>query len=209
LYIPTRHLHKTTTTDSAGLPAPGAAIAPSTALRASFRCLRPGEEPEGPVCSAVVMEYCDCGSLRDALKRGVFHRRLPSGTVGVDLAAVLSVLAEVAGSLQHLHGFKLVHCDLKPENVLLKSDASRPLGFTPKLADFGLVKLLKDDYARNRSGAGTVTHLAPEMLVPNARITVAADTFAFGVVMVRFVRVGWARLALSRVHLHCLRGGGV
>jgi serine/threonine protein kinase len=166
-----------------GCPAPS--VASATALRARFRRLLPGEEPEGPVCSVVAMEYCDRGTLRDAVKRGVFHRPLLNGALGVDLAAVLGVLAELAASLQHLHGLKLVHCDLKPDNVLLKSDATKVLGFTPKLADFGLVKLLKDDYARNRSGAGTVTHLAPEMLVANARITVAVDTYAFGIVMVR------------------------
>jgi hypothetical protein len=37
------------------------------------------------------MEYCDGGTLRHALKRGIFHRRLPSGEVGVDLCALLEV----------------------------------------------------------------------------------------------------------------------
>ena len=36
------------------------------------------------------------------------------------------------------------------DNILLKTDPTRPLGFVPKLADFGLAKLLKDDYIRNR-----------------------------------------------------------
>lgn len=74
------------------------------------------------------------------------------------------VLLEVAASVQHLHNMQLLHCDIKPENVLLKSDNSNPLGFTTKLSDFGLAKLLRDNYyIINRSGSGTVTHLAPEL----------------------------------------------
>lgn len=34
-----------------------------------------------------------------------------------------------------------------------------------------------------RSGAGTVTHLAPEMLVAGSKLTTAVDTYAFGILM--------------------------
>lgn len=40
---------------------------------------------------AVVMEYCDKGSLRHAMKRGVFHKRLGSTSVAVDLCAIVQV----------------------------------------------------------------------------------------------------------------------
>jgi serine/threonine protein kinase len=43
------------------------------------------------------------------------------------------VLLEVAASVQHLHNMQLLHCDIKPENVLLKSDNSNLLGFTTKV----------------------------------------------------------------------------
>ncbi|GBF87377.1 hypothetical protein Rsub_00088 [Raphidocelis subcapitata] len=152
-------------------------------LRPRYRRLLPGEDHEGAICSIVVMEYCDAGTLRGALRRGVFHRCLPGGEVGVDLAAVLEVLIEVAAAIQYCHSLQLVHCDIKAENVLLKSDRSRRLGFTPKLADFGLAKLITGGYITNRSGAGTCTHLAPEMLVAGARITAAVDAFSFGILM--------------------------
>ncbi len=48
--------------------------------------------------------------------------------------------------------------------MLLKSDGSKPIGFVTKLSDFGLAKLLRENYyIVNRSGSGTVTHLAPEL----------------------------------------------
>jgi serine/threonine protein kinase len=82
----------------------------------------------------------------------------------VGVLSCRQVLLEVAASVQHLHNVQLLHCDIKPENVLLKSDNSNPLGFTTKLSDFGLAKLLRDNYyIINRSGSGTVTHLAPEL----------------------------------------------
>ena len=80
------------------------------------------------------------------------------------------MLIEVAQAIQHLHSLKLIHCDIKPENVLLKSDGSKPIGFVTKLSDFGLAKLLRENYyIVNRSGSGTVTHLAPELFQVRAR----------------------------------------
>jgi len=83
------------------------------------------------------MEYCDAGTLLHALKAGAFHRRLNGGQIGVDLPAILEVLIEVAGSIQYFHSLHLVHCDIKADNILLKTDATRPLGFVPKLRCVG------------------------------------------------------------------------
>lgn len=139
--------------------------------------------------------------------------------------------------MQYLHSMQLVHGDIKMENILLKSDAARRLGFTPKarrraftlcparvaraprplrtpacaargrprsarpclqrsraranappspqLADFGLSKVLGQGAASviNLSGAGTVTHLAPEMFQAGSRVTTAVDVYAFGIFM--------------------------
>jgi serine/threonine protein kinase len=51
------------------------------------------------------------------------------------------VLIEVAQAVQHLHSCKLIHSDIKPENVLLKSDLTKAIGFSTKLSDFGLSKV--------------------------------------------------------------------
>lgn len=149
-----------------------------------FRKLQPEEDQSVATCNIVAMEYCDRGSLRHAMKKGVFHKRLGNSSIAVDLCAIVQVLIEVSQAIQHLHSVKLIHCDIKPENVLLKTDNTKPLGFVTKLSDFGLAKLLRENYyIVNRSGSGTVTHLAPELFQVGSKITTAVDAFSFGIMM--------------------------
>mmetsp|Transcript_16992 Transcript_16992/g.50930 ORF Transcript_16992/g.50930 Transcript_16992/m.50930 type:complete len:923 (-) Transcript_16992:424-3192(-) len=153
-------------------------------LNLRFRRLRPDEDPAIATCNILVMEYCDRQTLRHAMKRGVFHTRLDNNSIAAKVTGIVQVLIEVAQAIQHLHNLKLIHCDIKPENVLLKSDHSKPLGFQTKLSDFGLAKILRESYyIINRSGSGTVTHLAPELFQVGSKITTAVDAFSFGIMM--------------------------
>ncbi|KAI8469551.1 MAG: hypothetical protein J3K34DRAFT_279356 [Monoraphidium minutum] len=179
----------------AELHAAGAKSAPlPRGLTPGFRPLLSFEDPEDvDACNVIVMEYCDLGTLRDNLRAGIFHRPLagppgsPSaggGGLGVDMAGLLTVALEVAEAVAYLHSIRLAHCDIKLDNVLLKSAPAQPRGYISKLADFGLVKLLgASDAAVNISGAGTASHLAPEIFQAGSQITTAADSYAFGVLL--------------------------
>ncbi|GLC44291.1 hypothetical protein PLESTB_000761600 [Pleodorina starrii] len=71
---------------------------------------------------------------------------------GAAMRAIYLTLLEVALALRHLHSMNLVHCDVKVANVLLKSSASDPRGFTCKLSDFGLINLLRDHEGEEGEG---------------------------------------------------------
>ena len=77
----------------------------------------------------------------------------------------------------------VIHCDMKPENILLDENLE------PKIADFGLAKLL------NRGGSnmsvsrirGTRGYLAPEW-VSSLPITAKVDVYSFGVVLLELLK---------------------
>ncbi|GAB1609612.1 serine/threonine-protein kinase D3-like [Argonauta hians] len=70
------------------------------------------------------------------------------------------VISQVLVALRHLHLKNIVHCDLKPENVLLASESPFP---QVKLCDFGYARIIGEKSFR-RSVVGTPAYLAPEVL---------------------------------------------
>ncbi|PNW80138.1 hypothetical protein CHLRE_08g379500v5 [Chlamydomonas reinhardtii] len=126
---------------------------------------------------------------------------LPAGAVTgpVEFGTTLATLLEVASALQYLHSLGFIHCDLKPENVLLKASPGDPRGFTIKVSDFGLSELLTSDGPLMGELGGTVTHIAPE-IVTHKRVTKAADAYAFGVVM-------WELLTGNRLYSDLFTSG--
>ncbi|KAG2486111.1 hypothetical protein HYH03_015206 [Edaphochlamys debaryana] len=147
---------------------------------------------------ALVLEYCDCGSLCDAISTRRFiekvtPKRGPGAAAGktffaINMRTVYTTLLEIALALRHMHAMHVVHCDLKPQNVLLKSSPRDPRGFVVKLSDFGLAKLMAADeegqlVIDDTVASGTITHVAPEVLLGQKSITAAVDIYAFGILM--------------------------
>ena len=109
-----------------------------------------------------VMEYLERGSLAERLK---------AGPIAVDEA--LHLFHDIAIGLVHAHGKGVLHCDLKPANVLLDQDMH------PRLADFGQSRMSNEQ----RPALGTMFYMAPEQAdlhaVPDARW----DVYALGAVL--------------------------
>ncbi|XP_024020995.1 G-type lectin S-receptor-like serine/threonine-protein kinase At2g19130 [Morus notabilis] len=75
----------------------------------------------------------------------------------------------------------IIHCDIKPENILLDDE------FCPKVADFGLAKLMGRDFSRVLTTMrGTRGYLAPEWIAGVA-ITSKADVYSYGMMLFELV----------------------
>jgi len=94
----------------------------------------------------IVSEYVQDGSLLDWLDR---H----GGKAPTTEAAVEMMIGILAG-LEHLHNQKIIHRDLKPANILLQVE-------TPRLADFGLARVL-NSMTSSMTIAGSLPYMAPE-----------------------------------------------
>jgi tRNA A-37 threonylcarbamoyl transferase component Bud32 len=112
------------------------------------------------------LEYVDGDTLAARLKAAP-----PSDMEAAQLVELL------ARTVHYAHGRGIIHRDLKPANILLTSDR------LPKIADFGLAKILSEDSGATQSGAilGTPSYMAPEQAAGEVKhIGPACDIYALG-----------------------------
>uniref|UniRef100_A0A7N9ALC0 Serine/threonine-protein kinase n=1 Tax=Mastacembelus armatus TaxID=205130 RepID=A0A7N9ALC0_9TELE len=88
------------------------------------------------------------------------------------------LVTQILVALRHLHFKNIVHCDLKPENVLLASAEPFP---QVKLCDFGFARIIGEKSFR-RSVVGTPAYLAPEVL-RNKGYNRSLDMWSVGVII--------------------------
>lgn len=103
----------------------------------------------------------------------------------------LRVVIAVCRAVDHAHQRLVVHCDLKPANVLVDPDG------VPHVLDFGIARLLDDA----SDETGTVRLLTPRWAAPEqlsgAPISIAADTYALGLLLWAVLTGGSPREGLT------------
>lgn len=119
-----------------------------------------GWEAEPPY---YVMEFLENGSIEDLVRA--------RGALGI--AESVALFREIAEGLNYAHGKGVLHCDLKPANVLLDHD------WRPRLADFGQSRMSHEQ----APSLGTLFYMAPEQADLAASVDSKWDVYALGAIL--------------------------
>uniref|UniRef100_UPI00358F1543 mitogen-activated protein kinase kinase kinase kinase 4-like isoform X4 n=2 Tax=Myxine glutinosa TaxID=7769 RepID=UPI00358F1543 len=119
----------------------------------------------------LVMEFCGAGSVTDLVKN------TKGNTLKEDWIAY--VCREILRGLTHLHAHKVIHRDIKGQNVLLTENAE------VKLVDFGVSAQLDRTVGRRNTFIGTPYWMAPEVIAcdenPDATYDYRSDLWSLGI----------------------------
>jgi serine/threonine protein kinase len=129
--------------------------------------IRIQEAGQADDCAWLTMEHFGRGDLR-----GELGQALPPGRA-------LAVATQLAGALQAIHAAGIVHADLKPQNVLLRTEGS------VVLTDFGIARALHGPAAAAplpQDRVGTPFYLSPEQARGEALVP-ASDLYSLGVLL--------------------------
>jgi serine/threonine protein kinase len=155
-------------------------------------------EIDGLPC--VIAEYLPGGSLQDA----IYRRELYNGDEDACLAGMLAIAASTAWGLSRAHEFHLIHCDVKPGNMLLTSHGGA------KIADFGLAVAFRPSKLDAKAAGLTVAFASPEQ-IRGESLSPCADVWSWAASMLAMFTGGvtWeSGAACGAVLGEFLDGGG-
>lgn len=114
----------------------------------------------------LVMDYASGGTLRTRHPKGT---RLP-------VAPMISYVKQIADALQYAHDRRIIHRDVKPDNMLLGEHHEL------LLSDFGIAIVAQSSrYQRTQNMGGTMAYMAPEQIQGHPRP--ASDQYSLGIVV--------------------------
>jgi len=116
----------------------------------------------------IVMEYVPSKTLKDKIRE----------EGALDIKSAVSIAIDIANGLCHAHDNNIVHCDIKPHNILMTDDGHA------KIADFGIARAVTESTLTYNSGniVGSVHYFSPEQ-AQGIEITPKSDIYSLGVVM--------------------------
>ncbi|KAK4487034.1 hypothetical protein RD792_006349 [Penstemon davidsonii] len=120
---------------------------------------------------ALVLEYMPNGNL---------DKWLYSSNYSLNIAQRVGIMIDVSSAIEYLHqGYSspIVHCDLKPSNILLDKDMVACVG------DFGIAKILTHDQRMAQTKTlGTIGYMAPEY-GSGGLVSTFADVYSYGILL--------------------------
>lgn len=122
---------------------------------------------ENDDCFFIVMEYIDGPTLSEYIAN---HKPL-------DIQTITNFTEQIIDGIKHAHETKIVHRDIKPQNILIEKDK------TLKILDFGIAKALSETtMTQTNHVLGTVQYLSPEQARGESTDS-GTDIYSIGVVL--------------------------
>jgi len=122
----------------------------------------------------LVMDYCEGGTLRDIIE----------GDGELCLAGKLDLIQQMLLGLDQAHKHNIIHCDLKPDNILLIPRQQR---WQVKVSDFGIARLTENTGNPNfgKGYTGSPAYMAPERFY--GKFSVGSDVYAAGIMIYELI----------------------
>jgi len=144
---------------------------------------------DGPNTHYIVMEYVAGQNLKQVIRsRGAF-----------DVDAALNITTEVCKGVGYAHRAGLVHCDIKPQNILVTPDNMI------KVTDFGIARALTERKEDEEEVWGSPHYFSPEQ-ASGETPTPASDVYSIGIVLFElltarlpFTGSGYSELAMAHL----------
>ncbi|MCH2223798.1 MAG: protein kinase [Crocinitomicaceae bacterium] len=138
-----------------------------------IKLLENGQTKKGELYA--VYEYFNGETLKDSI--------IKSNGLSPQILALIMI--QVLDALIHIHKNSIIHCDLKPENIMISSEGS---SLKAKIMDFGISKITRpystkdnSEFIQDRKSMGTPAYSAPEQL-RGEQPTIKFDLYAWGLI---------------------------
>ena len=133
-----------------------------------------GLEREG-IQAFMLVDFIDGFTLRTEIARMEGHAMAGK--------RILEIMRPVCSALQYAHSKSIVHCDIKPANIMINRNG------TVLVSDFGIARMTEGSTTVTMAGAGTPAYMAPEQIM-GADPSPLTDIYALGVVLFEMLTGG-------------------